>query len=306
MVVPDHLGQLQPATEEPYQPSQEEKNHMLSKMIEEGKTPINLIRANLTPLGERRREHIITFEEKDRKWRTMNNDESMVISMVAEDFRRERVLIDQGNSTNILYGSTYRRMGLLGLKETPRCLYGFAGEKVPIRGTVELDTIFGEGSNVRMIPVLYTVVEAEASYNIIMGQLALNRLKVIVSTYRLSMKYPTSNGVGSVWADSSMARRCYEDSLRVGQRGSTVNTLSLELDPRSHDERERPHPMEKLKEIQIGTQKNQKTKIGTVMTEEQEVDLIRCLQRNHDVLAWTPEDMPGIDPNFMNHRLSIA
>ncbi|RDY06851.1 hypothetical protein CR513_09098, partial [Mucuna pruriens] len=59
---------------------------------------------------------------------------------------------------------------------------------------------------------------------------------------------------------------------------SAVNTLSLELDPRSHDERERPHPMEKLKEIQIGLRENQKTKI----------------------------DMPGIDPNFMNHRLSIA
>ncbi|RDX88927.1 Retrovirus-related Pol polyprotein from transposon 17.6, partial [Mucuna pruriens] len=42
------------------------------------------------------------------------------------------------------------------------------------------------------------------------------------------------------------------------------------------------------------------------MTEEQEADLIRCLQQNHNVFAWAPEDMPGIDPNFMNHRLSIA
>ncbi|RDX89002.1 hypothetical protein CR513_29341, partial [Mucuna pruriens] len=233
--------------------------------------------ANLTPLGERRRGHVITSEEKDRKWRTTDSDEPMVISVVVEDFRIERVLIDQGSSANILYGSTYRRMGLSGLKETPGCLYGFSGERVPIRGTVELDTIFREGSNVRMIPVLYTVVEAKASYNIIMGRPALNRLKAIVSTYHLCMKYPTSKGVGSVWANSNMARRCYEDSLRVGQRMSTVNTLSLELDPRSHDERERPHPMEKFKEIQIGMQEKQKTKIGTIMTKEQEADLIHYL-----------------------------
>ncbi|RDX69353.1 Retrovirus-related Pol polyprotein from transposon 17.6, partial [Mucuna pruriens] len=42
------------------------------------------------------------------------------------------------------------------------------------------------------------------------------------------------------------------------------------------------------------------------MTEEQETELIRCLQQNCDVFAWAPEDMPGIDTNFMNHRLSIA
>ncbi|RDX61681.1 hypothetical protein CR513_60066, partial [Mucuna pruriens] len=217
----------------------------------------------------------------------------MVISVVAEDFRIERVLIDQGSSTNILYGFTYRRMGLLVLKETPGCLYGFLRERMPIRGIVKMDTIFGEGSNARMIPMLYTVVEAEASYNIIMGRPALNRLKAIVSTYHLCMKYPTSEGVGSVWANSNMARRCYEDSLRVGQRMSAVNTLSLELDPRSHDERERPHPMKKLKEIQIDLRENQKTKISTIMTKEQEADLIRYLYSR-------------IDPNFMNHRLSIA
>ncbi|RDX92034.1 hypothetical protein CR513_25895, partial [Mucuna pruriens] len=152
---------------------------------------------NLTPLGERRRGHAITFEEKDRRYEAAG-DEPMVISIVAEDFKIERVLVDQGSSANILYGSTYRRMGLSGLKETPGCLYGFSGERVPIKGTVELDTIFEEGSNAKMISVLYTVIEAEASYNIIMGRPALNRLRAVVSTYHLCMKYSTAEGVGAV------------------------------------------------------------------------------------------------------------
>ncbi|RDX61810.1 Retrovirus-related Pol polyprotein, partial [Mucuna pruriens] len=168
-------------------------------------------------------------------------------------------------------------MGLSGLKETLGCLYGFSGERVPIKGTVEIETIFGEGNNAKMILVVYTVIEAESSYNIIMGRPALNRLKAIVSTYHLCMKYPTNGGVGAIWADSSMAKRCYQDNLRVGQRRSAVNALSLELDPRCHEEQERPHPMEKLKEVQ-----------------------------NSDVFSWTPEDMPGIDPKFINHRLSIV
>ncbi|RDX83555.1 hypothetical protein CR513_35515, partial [Mucuna pruriens] len=235
------------------------------------------LRANLTPLGERRKGCAITFQEKDRRYEAAG-DEPMVISVVAKDFKIERVLIDQGSLANILYGSTYKRMGLSRLKETP-------GERVPIKGTVELDTIFVEGGNAKMIPVLYTVIEVEASYNIIMGRPTLNRLKAIVSTYHLCMKYLTGEGVGAVWADSGMAKRCYEDSLRVGQRRSAINTLSLELDPRCHDERERPHPIEKLKEIQVGPWENQKTKIGTIMTEEQEAELICCLQRNGDVFA---------------------
>ncbi|RDX63122.1 hypothetical protein CR513_58483, partial [Mucuna pruriens] len=163
------------------------------------------------------------------RWGTTSRDEPMVISVVVADFKIERVLIDQGSSANILYRSTYRRMGLSESKETSGCLYGFSGERVPIRGTVELDMVFGEGSSARVIPVLYTVVEVEASYNIIIGRPALNQLKAIVSTYHLCMKYPMGSGVGSVWADSHMARKCYEDSLRVGQR---VNALSLEFDPR--------------------------------------------------------------------------
>ncbi|RDY04220.1 hypothetical protein CR513_12093, partial [Mucuna pruriens] len=235
--------------------------------------------ANLTPLGERRKGCTITFQEKDRKYEA-DGDEPMVILVVAEDFKIERVLIDQGSSTNILYESTYRRMGLSGLKETPGCLYGFSGERVPIKGTVELDTIFGEGDNARMIPVLYTLIEVEASYNIIMARPALNRLKAIVSTYHLCMKYPTIERVGAVWVDSGMAKNCYGDSLRVGQRRSAINTLSLELDPRCHDERERSHS-----EIQVGPLESQKTKIGTIMTEEQETELIRCLWKNCDVFT---------------------
>ncbi|RDX91198.1 hypothetical protein CR513_26838, partial [Mucuna pruriens] len=167
--------------------------------------------ANLTPLGGNRRGRTISFEEEDRRCDQVG-DEPMVISVAAEGFKVERVLVDQSSSTNILYGST-----------------------------------FGEGRNARRISVVYIVIEAEAFYNIIMGRLALNRLKVVVSKYHLCMKYPTAGGVGAIWADASVTK-----NLRVGQRKAAVNTLSLELDPRCHEERERPLPMEKLKEVQVG------------------------------------------------------
>ncbi|RDX91698.1 hypothetical protein CR513_26280, partial [Mucuna pruriens] len=71
--------------------------------------------ANLTPLGGNRRGRTISFEEEDRRYEQVG-DEPMVISVAAEGFKVERVLVDQGSSANILYGSTYRKLGLSDLR----------------------------------------------------------------------------------------------------------------------------------------------------------------------------------------------
>ncbi|RDY11327.1 hypothetical protein CR513_04038, partial [Mucuna pruriens] len=211
----------------------------------------------------------------------------MVILVVAAEYKVERVLIDQGSSANILYWSTVQKMQLSAclVQKCPGSLYGFAGECVPISGTVELKTSFGERSDSRTIPVLYTVEDAPASYNIIIGRPALNRLGAIVSTKHLCMKFPMGRRVGSVWADSQVAWRCYEDSLKVEKYApaDAVNALDLDLDMRSQYEHEGPHPAEDLKEIQLGCRLEQTTKIGTAMNKEEEDLLIAFLKANHDV-----------------------
>ncbi|RDX95801.1 hypothetical protein CR513_21622, partial [Mucuna pruriens] len=200
----------------------------------------------------------------------------MVISVVAAEYKIERVLIDQG-------------------------------EHVPIRGTIELETSSGEQSRVRTIPVLYTIVDAPALYNIIIGRPALNRIGAIVSTRYLCMKFSVGRKVGSIWVDSHVAQRYYEDSLRVGAYlpTATVNALELDLDPRYQYEHEGPYPAEELKERQLGSLPDQVTKIGSAMNHEEESLLVNFLRKNSDMFAWSAKDMPGVDPDFMCHRLSI-
>ncbi|RDX86210.1 hypothetical protein CR513_32485, partial [Mucuna pruriens] len=116
--------------------------------------------------------------------------------------------------------------------------------------------------------------------------------------------------VVSVWADHRVARRCYEDSLRVGSQPSqeselTINTLDLDLDPRCQLEHERPLLPEDLKEVQVGPSTAHKTKIDTTLAKEKESCLTLFLSENRDVFAWTSVDMPGIDSGFICHRLSI-
>ncbi|RDX78857.1 hypothetical protein CR513_40798, partial [Mucuna pruriens] len=125
--------------------------------------------ANATPLGRWESGSAITFDDRDLKLGPPIHDEPMVISVVAAEYKVERVLIDQGSSANILYWSVFWKMGLQYLNGSQGALYDFAGECVPIRGTIEIETVFGEGPTARIIPVLYTVIDVEASYNIIIG-----------------------------------------------------------------------------------------------------------------------------------------
>ncbi|RDX60281.1 hypothetical protein CR513_61589, partial [Mucuna pruriens] len=139
-----------------------------------------------------------------------------------------------------------------------------------------------------------------------MGRPTLNKLGSVVSTLHLCMKYPVGQEVGRVWADHRVAKRCYEDSLRIGSQPSQVgeldvNVLDLDLDPWCEDERERPLPAKHLKKVNIGPKPTYKTKIGTTLALEDESRL-----ENRDVFAWSLADMPGIDPNFLCHHLSIS
>ncbi|RDX98167.1 hypothetical protein CR513_18936, partial [Mucuna pruriens] len=227
---------------------------------------------------------IITFNEKDMRYAPPQQDEPMVVSMIMAEYKVEKVLIDQGSSANILYWLTYKKLGLSvsNLKECSGTLYGFAGEQVGIQGVIELETTFGVGSHSRSIPVLYTVVD-----------------------------YPIGKEVGIVWADQGIARRCYKDSLRIGsqpfrERKPTVNILDLDLDPQHQLKHGRPLPIRVLKEVQIGPLASHKTKIGMVLEKEEEDCLTLFLSKNKDIFAWSPTDMPSIDPNFMCHHLSIT
>ncbi|RDX65635.1 hypothetical protein CR513_55696, partial [Mucuna pruriens] len=223
--------------------------------------------------------------------------------------RDMRVLIDQGSSTNILYWLTYRRLGLppTNLEVCSGTLYRFIDEQVMIKGVVELETTFGECSHACSIPVLYTVVDVEASYNIIIGRPALNKLRAVVSTLHLCMKY----SVGQE-ANHRVARWCYEDSLQIGSqpvraKEPAINILDLDLDPRCEPKCERPLPTEDLKEIKIkiGPSPTHKTRIGIAIAKEEESRLVSFLWMNRDVFAWAPVDMPGIDLEFMCHCLSV-
>ncbi|XP_027368413.1 uncharacterized protein LOC113874390 [Abrus precatorius] len=181
------------------------------------------------------------------------------ITFTDEDFQGVDPVQDDpmGSSADILYWNTIKQLGIPEekLKEYREPLVDFSGERVKTRGCIDLYTSFGSEHEGKRIKVTYLVVHANTSYNILLGRPSLNKLKAIVSTPHLAMKFPSERGrIITVHADQKTARECYFASLRLKPfHGSNrdVNIVSprfgeeldVELDPRM-DEGYRVEPSE--------------------------------------------------------------
>nr|KYP33016.1 hypothetical protein KK1_046184 [Cajanus cajan] len=65
----------------------------------------------------------------------------------------------------------------------------------------------------------------------------------------------------------------------------------------------RPAPTEDVKEVSLAEGKT--VKIGVSLAKEDEEGLLTVLKSNVSAFAWSAGDMPGIDPDFLCHRLMV-
>ncbi|XP_027357444.1 uncharacterized protein LOC113866844 [Abrus precatorius] len=188
----------------------------------------------------------ITFTDDDFQEVDPVQDDPMVISVDILNCTVRKTLIDQGSSADILYRNTFKQLGIAEqeLKEYHEPLVGFSGERVETKGCIDLYTTFGSEHEGKSIRVTYLVVHTNTSYNILLGRPSLNKLKAIVSTPHLDMKFLSERGrIVTVHADQKTARECYFASLRLKPfhgNNRDVNIVSpwleeeldVELDPR--------------------------------------------------------------------------
>ena len=128
------------------------------------------------------------------------------------------------------------------------------------------------------------------------------------------MKLPDLSGkVIVIKSDQQEAKRCYENSLKT-KRGvfMVVERPPMEEAPmeedrvgvaRAENARERrPEPAENVVERQIG---GKTFKLGKSL-DQAEQDLVAGVIAQHlDAFACSSSDMPGIDPDFLCHRLTM-
>ncbi|XP_057755326.1 uncharacterized protein LOC130974464 [Arachis stenosperma] len=123
----------------------------------------------------------------------------------------------------------------------------------------------------------------------------------------------SDNVIATIHSDLHKARHCYNISLKPIKRNTEVHVNSIqseqpilaELDPRA-DFQERPVPNEDLTKVTLTEDPTKFTFIGTSIDNKDKEKLISFLRQNTDLFAWTFEDMPGINPSVITHKLAVS
>ncbi|XP_022891846.1 uncharacterized protein LOC111406696 [Olea europaea var. sylvestris] len=125
----------------------------------------------------------ITFGTGDLEGVSLPHDDALVISAIVANFEVKRIL-------------------------------GFGRGVITPESVVELPLTLGSGQKQVTEMTSFQVVHVSMAYNAILGRPLLNKIKAIVSTFHLAMKFPTSNGIGVMRGDQTAARQCYVANIR--------------------------------------------------------------------------------------------
>jgi len=145
-----------------------------------------------------------------------HDNDPVVILLVIAGRKVHCILVDQGSSADVMFLTTFNQLQLSTdqLRPYTRCLYGFAGDQVEVRGHIELRTTFTDGTTSRTTNIRYFVINALSAYNILLGRPALNRIGAVVSMRHMKMKLPSLEGaVITIKSDQKEAKKCYENNL---------------------------------------------------------------------------------------------
>ncbi|XP_072076822.1 uncharacterized protein [Arachis hypogaea] len=233
----------------------------------------------------------ISFNQADFKSASPNLDDPVVISIQVGELKIDTTLL--------------RRANWVLRRESPHHRTHMAKDHN------------GRNPYVKSIDIQYLIVTCYSPYNIILGRPALNIFRAVVSTLHLCVKFPVhENKIATVYADHQEARQCYNAGLKPVQTKqearpqvqaihTSANTATLaDLDPRE-DLGERPRPMDNLQQVTLTSDDKQCTYVGEALEGADRAKLIHILSQNADLFAWTPDDMPGINPEVICHKLAI-
>ena len=246
----------------------------------------------------------ITFSDSNLEGCQHPHDDPLVIRVVVANKTVHHVLVDNGSSTDIIFASTFNKMGIGRERMEPVSthLRGFSGEKVLPLGSIQLVLTLGDPPCQATTTARFLIVDAPSAYNMLLGRPSLNPIKAIPSAYHMMIKFPTVSGVGMVRGDQRVARECYSASMK---QKADDNIYLDELDMRD-EVLTRPEPSKELEPVSLDDDPKHLAYIGSKLAEDLKSPLTHFLRQNKDVFAWKQADMGGINPTIITHRLNVS
>uniref|UniRef100_A0A2N9FM54 Uncharacterized protein n=1 Tax=Fagus sylvatica TaxID=28930 RepID=A0A2N9FM54_FAGSY len=221
----------------------------------------------------------IFFSDEDLRDVQTPHDDPLVIKLRIGDSDVKRVLVDQGSCSEIMYPDLFHGLGLkqTDLQPYDAPLVGFSGESVRPMGRITLNVHTGPIS----LETEFVVIDVPSPYTAIMGRRWLHRLKAVPSSFHQKLRFPTDFGIMEIKGDQVASKQCIMAAVKQNppeskQKGKMVSQCS----------------------------KEKYFKIGRELSQGNRTELIDFLVGNVDVFAWDPYEVPGVDPNYIEHRLN--
>jgi hypothetical protein len=159
-----------------------------------------------------RSEDAITFSREDHPNRIPNPGQyPLVVDPVIENARFSKVLMDGGNSLNILYAHTLRLLGigLDQLRPSTTPFHGIApGKRVQPLGQIDLPVWFGTPDNFRKETLTFEVVGFRGAYHAILGRPSYAKFMAVPNYTYLKMKMTGPKGVITMGSSIEHAFDC--------------------------------------------------------------------------------------------------
>ncbi|XXG81436.1 hypothetical protein AAC387_Pa09g2071 [Persea americana] len=253
----------------------------------------------------------IWFSDKDLEDVELPHNDALVLTLKLQNFLVQRALVDPGSSSEVLYYDCFKKLGLkdedLQACRTP--LVGFSSKPVYPKGRISLRVQVGGACR----QVDFLVVDVPSPYNVIMGRTWLHSMEAVPSTRHQKLKFPLENRSGraeviTVKGDQHMARQCLLAVLSDEAGPSQVNVTELDREAELEDVGRAPaqKSIEDLTKVNIDpADPDRFFLVGSQLPETEKIELLNLLEENKAVFAWTPYEMPGIDPAVICHELKV-
>ncbi|CAL8133852.1 unnamed protein product [Prunus armeniaca] len=134
------------------------------------------------------------------------------------------------------------------------------------------------------------VINEVSPYNGILGRPWIGKINAITSATYQKIRYPIpGDGIGQINNDQQSKNQDQIEGIypKVSPEEGWKPEEDVELVPFDPDKPER------------------KAWIGSGLCQEEKAELAAFLQNNKDVFAWSPSNMPDIDPQIICHRLHV-
>ncbi|XP_072076753.1 uncharacterized protein [Arachis hypogaea] len=221
----------------------------------------------------------ISFGPEDQWFDEAPESPPMVITARVGTGLVKRILVDTGADSNIMFRNVFDALGLrdADLTTHQHDVVGLGDHFTKPDGIISLPTSVGQGQKRRTVMADFVILQDSTAYNIILGRKTINDLGAAISTKLLVMKKKSKEASGVFLAD---------------------------LDARI-DDKPRPEPEGDLEKFRVGEEDDKFTFINRNLPHEMKEPLMKMIRANADLFAWTPADMPGIDPQLVSHHLAV-